>query len=175
MVTQFETYAEKRYISSLQSGKADDHTILGAVRYVQTRGIKDHETSLRELFTDPPAGELRNQIAEACLDAMIGTSAEPVSTARFLAGVATSVKPLPSSSLAERSLWRLPEASEKAILSELTRPYNGRRLRKFARLLIRLSKVGSPEPIAFWQEADAVQRTSAANVWRERIRRARSG
>lgn len=140
---------------------------------METRNLKGHESTLRELFTDPPAGELHKQIAAACVDALISTTDSTLSTARFLVRVATSVNPLPTSELAEKSLWRLRPTSEEALLVELTRPYGGRPLRKIARLLVRLCDVRSPKPFAFWKEADAGQRSSAADVWRERIRKAR--
>lgn len=173
-VKKFEKYAKTEYLSGLESGKADAATVLGAVRFVQTRNIKDHEPALRELFTDPPRGELHHQIAKACLDTLISTGDSNASTARFLAAVATSMPSLPTSVLAEGGLWRLRTESEEALLVQLTRAYDGRRLKKIARLLARLSEVRSPEPFAFWQEADAAERTSAADAWRERIRRARS-
>lgn len=162
VVKQFEAYARTNYLPALSRPKATPSTLLAALTFLRTRDIHGYDATLDELFTSPRGA--RPEIAEACLDAMIATGESPESTARFLAAAATDER-LSMSMNAERGLFRLRPESVDAVFDELLRPYDGRRLRKIARLVTRLTNVQPDVPIKFWESTGPDARADAITRW----------
>ena len=166
---QYEEHAAKNWTGALRNPDAEPHAVLAALRYVETRRIAGLESGLRELFTSSDPRLVRGDIVAAALDALIATSLDHTETAAFLALVASAEKPLPMSGAAEQALYRLVPEAHEAILSELTQSHSPARLRKLARLLMRMTSPTPPVPIGFWEEADEQDRREAVIRWRKRL------
>jgi hypothetical protein len=169
----FEAYAEAQYLPAIKDPEADELTLLAGLRFVETRAIGGYESRLREIFTTRRKGEIGREIDDACLHALLATSEDMVSTAAFLALAATMREPLSTSRLAEISLHELGPVGTDAVLRELGKPRHGKRLRRLARMLVRMTHVQPPEPMDFWEKADDTRRREAADRWRAKIRKER--
>lgn len=169
----FEAYAKKHYPAALAKPAADPDLTVAAARYIATRRVDGHEKQLREALTTTYRGALGVEISEACVEALMATTEKPVEGARLLALIATGQES-PASRACANSLRRRAGEATEAILRELTHPHPPVQLRKLARLLAEISKVPSPEPILFWQNADGGARAASAQTWRERIARQQS-
>lgn len=170
MVKEFEDYALAHYLPAVNEGGPDPAILVAGLRFIATRGIEGHEARLREIFTTRYPGKLNREIAEACLEALLATTKDAAATAQFLALVAT--RDLPASPVCDRGLQELGPVAYQALLTELTQSHQGFRLRKLARLLGRLSKVPSPKPIPFWEQANVDERCAAASEWEAALRQA---
>jgi len=162
VVKQFEEYARTHYLPALSRPKAEPTTLLAALTFLRTRDIHGYDATLDELFTSPRG--VRPEIAEACLEPLLSTGESPERTARFLATAATE-EHLSMSMYAERGLFRLRPKSVDALFDELLRPYGGKRLRKIARLITRLTNVRPSVPIKFWESAGPDARADEITRW----------
>ncbi len=168
----FETYAEAHYLPAVEAREPDELNLLAGIRYVETRAVGEKEKRLKELATTRRTGSVGRETDQACLDALLATSDDPVSTAGFLAVVAAAPRPLPTSVIAKRSVRLLGPVGIEAILRELAKPHEARRLRGLARLLMDISRIQPPESIGFWEREEQAQRREAADRWREKLRKA---
>ena len=170
MIKEFEDYAAAHYLPAVDEPDPDPSILVGGLRFIASREVEGHEDRLREIFTTRYPHQNSREIAEACLEALLNTTEDPVGTAQFLALVAT--RDLPASRVCDRGLKSLGPGAYPAVLTELTQSHPGSCLRKLARLLGRLSQVPSPKPIPFWGKANAEERCAAAGEWEAAIRQA---
>ena len=168
MTEEYEAYASKYYLPALDANDPDLFILLAAVRFVETRRLEGYESRLQEILTTRYPGKIAREIEAAAVDAILATMEDPIPTASFMALAAT--RDLAAARLCEQALEQLGPTSLQALLTELTQSHPGARLRKLARLLHKISKVPSPEPITFWGKADRDQRTATVTRWESQIR-----
>ena len=170
MAKDFERYAKDHYLPAVKNHEADDILVLAGLRYIATRRVMGLDGALREIFTTRYTAKIGRAIDDACLDALLATAEAPLSNARFLAQVATLPRPLPTSPLAEGALLKQASVAAEAMLQELSGSLEAKQQRKLVRLLMRLTKVKPPLPIAFWKQANRAERRTAVNRWRKQVR-----
>jgi hypothetical protein len=175
VIKQFDDYAKEKYLPALEAADAEPETILAALNYVRTRKVQGHEQRLREIFTAPWTGHFARDIREACLDALVRTSEDPDDTARFLILTAATTQHDHVEQLCKEGLLGMRDTATAVLLDELPRTEDGHRRRKLALLLAKVSRVGMPEPLRFWRDAEAAEIQAAVDEWRTAIeeRRAR--
>ncbi len=154
----------------MQAADPPAEHLLAGLRYLATRKTAGHENRLREILTTRRSGDIGREIDEACLAALLATRDDPLSNARFLVNVAVPPRPLPASRLAEQALLALERYAAEALLNELAREPDDKRMRTLVRLLTRVSKAPSPAPPSFWRTADTKLRLAAVDIWRDEIR-----
>ncbi len=170
VVADFEKFAKDKYLPVLRSANADQATLLAALRYVATRKVAGHESSLREIYTTRHKGKVGAQVSEAALDALLETAADREATARFLVLAASAADPVPVVRVSLNGLQRLGKpTARRAMLAELREGHSPDRLVAIVQLLADDTRISSPIPLPEWRKADGAARAEAVDTWQSRI------
>ncbi len=174
MAEDFEAYAEREYLGAVCRTGEDVDIQLAGVRYVATRVVTGKEGCLRELLDMRSAEKTRREVDAGCVDALLVTTDDALGTGRFLAQAASHRKTrMTGSKLIEGAMRRLGPTGNASLLAELARPERDpAEIRKLTRILVRVSRIAPPEPVAILARCTPDQRAGIVEAWAEEIRAA---
>jgi len=170
----FEAYAEREYLGAVCRTGGDVDIQLAGVRYVATRVVTEQEGCLRELLDMRSAEKTRREVDAGCVDALLVTTDDALDTGRFLARAASHRKTrMTGTKLIEGAMRRLGPTGNAALLAELARPdRDPAEIRKLTRILVRVSRISPPEPVAMLARCTPQKRAEIVEVWAGKIRAA---
>lgn len=169
IVRDFEEYGKSHLVPALDRKDVDPVTMLAALRFAATRALTKQEKTIKEVLTTPRRGALSREIGDAGIEALLRTCENRSDAATFLLSMAMNEGEKDVAALGERGLKTTGASGREAILTELSKPAPGARLRKLARMLMEMSKAKPPEGIKFWESADVAARVKTCGEWRAKL------
>ncbi len=167
-IRYFDLYASEELPDALTRPDASELEILGGLRYIETRGLAGYETAIRELLTERIPGPIGRRIYEAAVDALVATTEDPSSTARFFAQIVIG-KAHPAAMFGRDGIARLGEDAYEPLLKLIGETEDARARIRLAVLLARISGEPMPAPLSFWRSATADEVAAMLDAWRGQL------